>query len=92
MNNKKEFNSVIVSAVLILFLIIVSSTASASIDENLQNVTEPSIDQSSDTQALTSAAPKIIETRSPQAKQRVHLPSMEAGLCGKIGAIVIMTL
>ncbi len=46
----------------------VSSTALASVEEHLQNVTEPSIDQSNSTQALTSTVPKVIETRITTSK------------------------
>ncbi len=66
--NKKLYSLASVSSALILFLILVSSTASALTSQDLKNVTFSNVNASiitdpNVTSASTSAVPKIIETR-----------------------------
>jgi beta propeller repeat protein len=61
--NKKLHLLALTSVAMVLFLILVSSAASASVGNETLNGTSPDITQSSITKASISAAPKITETR-----------------------------
>jgi beta propeller repeat protein len=59
----KLYSLTLTLVAMILFLILVSSTASASVGNETSNGASPNINQTNITKASISAAPKIIETR-----------------------------